>query len=89
MLQVTDPERYAEGRWALEAGADGVGRCTPTEDEPDLALGAGALASLYLGGETVPRLAAAALVTELRPGGIAAADLLLRTPFAPWNPDLF
>ncbi|KJK59570.1 hypothetical protein UK12_03905 [Saccharothrix sp. ST-888] len=89
VLQVGDPERYAEGRWALEVGADGTGRCTPTEDEPDLALGAGALASLYLGAETVPRLAAAALVTELRPGGIAAADLLLRTPLAPWNPDIF
>ncbi|MGK4581573.1 GNAT family N-acetyltransferase [Kitasatospora sp. HPMI-4] len=89
VFQVSDPERYVEGRWALEAGADGRGRCTPTEDEPDLALDAGALASLYLGGETAPRLAAAGLVTELRPGGVAAADLLLRTPLAPWNPDGF
>ncbi|MGE7435611.1 MULTISPECIES: GNAT family N-acetyltransferase [Kitasatospora] len=89
VLQVDDPEGYVDGRWALEAGADGAGRCTPTEDEPDLALDAGVLASLYLGGETVPRLAAAALVTELRPGGVAAADLLLRTPLAPWNPDGF
>ncbi|MDH6124522.1 sterol carrier protein domain-containing protein [Kitasatospora sp. GP82] len=89
VLQVGDPDGYAGGRWALEAGADGTGSCTPTDDEPDLALGAGALASLYLGDETAPRLAAVALLTELRPGGVAAADRLLRTPLAPWNPDGF
>lgn len=89
VLDVTDPAGYADGRWALEVAADGTGRCTATTDEPDLALGASQLGSLYLGGETVPRLAAASLVTELRPGAAAAADLLLRTPLAAWNPDGF
>ena len=89
VLDVADPAGHADGRWALEVAADGTGRCTATTDEPDLALGVSQLGSLYLGGETVPRLAAASLVTELRPGAAAAADLLLRTPLTAWNPDGF
>ncbi|MGW6917381.1 GNAT family N-acetyltransferase [Kitasatospora sp. NPDC054939] len=89
VLEVEDRHGFAAGRWALDVGADGTGRCTPTTDPADLALDASALGALYLGGETVPRLAAAALVTELRPGAAAAADLLLRTPLAGWNPDIF
>ncbi|WP_406200217.1 GNAT family N-acetyltransferase [Kitasatospora sp. NBC_01560] len=89
VLEVTDRDGHAAGRWAVEAAADGTGRCTRTDDAADLALNASALGSLYLGGETVPRLVAAGLVTELRPGAAAAADLLLRTPLTSWNPDGF
>ncbi|MEV0537188.1 GNAT family N-acetyltransferase [Kitasatospora sp. NPDC050463] len=89
VLEVEDRAGFAAGRWAVEAAADGSGRCTRTTDEADLALDASALGSLYLGGETAPRLAAAGLVTELRPGAAAAADLLLRTPLLAWNPDSF
>ncbi|GAA0675925.1 GNAT family N-acetyltransferase [Kitasatospora atroaurantiaca] len=89
VLQVSDPAGYAEGRWALEAAADGTGRCTATDDAPDLELGVSELGSLYLGAETVSRLAAASLVTELRPGAAADADLLLRTPLRAFNPDGF
>ncbi|WP_329495925.1 GNAT family N-acetyltransferase [Kitasatospora herbaricolor] len=89
VLDVTDPLGYADGRWALQTAADGTGRCTATTDEPDLALEVGALGTLYLGGESTARLAAAALVTELRPGAVARADLLLRTAARPWNPDGF
>ncbi|MGW4892611.1 GNAT family N-acetyltransferase [Kitasatospora sp. NPDC004240] len=89
VLDVDDPAGPAAGRWALEVAADGTGRCTPTTDPADLALDAGALGALYLGGETLPRLTAAGLVTELRPGAVASADLLLRTPLLGWNPDSF
>jgi predicted acetyltransferase len=89
VLDVADPAGHADGRWALETAADGTGRAIATTDEPDLALGVSQLGSLYLGGETVPRLAAASLVTELRPGAAAAADLLLRTPLTAWNPNGF
>lgn len=89
VLQVTDPEGWAEGRWALETTADGTGSCRPTEEPADLALGVSELGSLYLGTESAVRLAAAARVTELRPGGAAKADLLLRTPTQAWNPDSF
>lgn len=89
VLEVEDRLGFAAGRWAIEVAADGTGRCTPTGDAADLALGASELGALYLGGETLPRLAAAGLVTELRPGAAAAADLLLRTPLLAWNPDSF
>ncbi|MFE6051100.1 GNAT family N-acetyltransferase [Kitasatospora sp. NPDC056446] len=89
VLEVEDKLGFASGRWELRTAADGTGRCTRTTDDADLALGASELGSLYLGGETVPRLAAAGLVTELRPGAVAAADLLLRTPLRAWNPDIF
>ncbi|WP_395295539.1 GNAT family N-acetyltransferase [Kitasatospora hibisci] len=89
VLEVEDGEGWAAGRWAVEVAPDGTGRCTRTTDGADLALTVSQLGALYLGGETVPRLAAAGLVTELRPGAAAAADLLLRTPLAGWNPDGF
>lgn len=89
VLEVSDPAGYAAGRWALETAADGTGRAVPTTDPADLALGVGALGSLYLGAESAPRLAAAGLVAEERPGAAAALDLLLRTPLKAWNPDSF
>ncbi|MFE7531282.1 GNAT family N-acetyltransferase [Kitasatospora sp. NPDC057542] len=89
VLEVEDRDGYAAGRWAIETTADGTGHCARTTDQGDLALDASALGTLYLGGETVPRLAAASLVTELRPAAATAADLLLRTPLLAWNPDSF
>ncbi|MFJ9519596.1 GNAT family N-acetyltransferase [Kitasatospora sp. NPDC101801] len=89
VLEVTDRYGWTEGRWALEVAPDGTGRCVRTEDPADLALGASQLGSLYLGAETLPRLVAGGLVTELLPGAAARADLLLRTPLRAWNPDGF
>lgn len=91
VLEVTDPGPggYAAGRWAVEAVADGSGEAIPTDAPADLALDASALGSLYLGGESVPRLAAAGLVHELRDGAARTADLLLRSAVAPWCPDYF
>ncbi|MEV7598020.1 GNAT family N-acetyltransferase [Kitasatospora sp. NPDC089797] len=89
VLEVEDHLGYASGRFALEVAADGTGRCVRTTDDADLALGASELGSLYLGAETAPRLAAAGLLTELRPGAAAAADLLLRTPLRAWTPTDF
>ncbi|MFF2350079.1 GNAT family N-acetyltransferase [Kitasatospora sp. NPDC058115] len=89
VLEVEDRDGYAAGRWALETAADGTGRCVRTTDEADLALDASALGALYLAGETLPRLAVAGRVTELRPGAVAAADLQLRTPLLSWNIDGF
>ncbi|MFF2143855.1 GNAT family N-acetyltransferase [Kitasatospora sp. NPDC058190] len=89
VLEVEDQLGYASGRFAIEVAGDGTGRCTRTTDDADLALGASELGSLYLGSETAPRLAAAALLTELRPGAAAAADLLLRAPLQAWTPTEF
>ncbi len=89
VLDVTDQAGYAAGRWALQAGADGVGHAVPTTDPADLALDASALGSLFLGAEPAGRLAAASVLTEHRPGAAAALDLMLRTPLRAWNPDNF
>jgi predicted acetyltransferase len=91
VLEVADsgPGGYAAGRWAVEAAADGTGRATLTDDPADLAMDAGALGSLYLGGASAPLLAAAGLVRELRPGAAERADVLLRSSVAPWCQDHF
>ncbi|MFE0458058.1 GNAT family N-acetyltransferase [Kitasatospora sp. NPDC058965] len=89
VLEVADPDGYAAGRWALEVAADGTGRAERTLDEPDLALSASALGTLYLGAESAARLAGAALVRELRPGAAFALDRLLGTALKAWNPDVF
>ncbi|MFJ9696823.1 GNAT family N-acetyltransferase [Kitasatospora sp. NPDC101183] len=89
VLEVEDDLGYAAGRWSIEVGEGGSGRCTRTTDEADIALGVSELGSIHLGSETLSRLAAAGLVKELRPGAAAAADLLLRAPLAAWTPDIF
>ncbi|WP_035853838.1 GNAT family N-acetyltransferase [Kitasatospora azatica] len=89
VLEVADPDGYVAGRWALEADADGTGRAVPSTEEPDLALTASALGSLYLGAESAARLAAAGLVEERHPGAAFSLDRLLSTPLKAWNPDGF
>ncbi|WP_280688507.1 GNAT family N-acetyltransferase [Kitasatospora sp. GAS204B] len=89
LLEVSDAAGYAAGRWALTADADGVGRVAESADEPDLALSAAALGSLYLGAESASRLVAGGLVEELRPGAAFELDRLLGTPLTAWNPDSF
>jgi len=91
VLQVTDRLGYVDGRWALEAAADGAGRFTrvPDTEPADLALDVRELGSLYLGGISVARLHAAGLARELRDGGVSRTDALLRTDFRPWCPDGF
>lgn len=94
VLQVVDALGFVDGRWALEAAADGTGRFTrvgdgPSDEPADLALDVRELGTLYLGSDSVARLHAAGLVRELRGGGAARADALLRTDFRPWCPDGF
>jgi predicted acetyltransferase len=76
------------GRWSLDVAA-GRARATRTEADADLDMDANALASLFLGGFTATALAAAGRVTELRQGGLAAADGLFPTALKPWCPQEF
>ncbi len=76
------------GRWSVEV-EDGQARVTRTDTEPDLALDANDLASLFLGGFTATALAAAGRVVELRAGGLATADALFPTALKPWCPQEF
>jgi len=72
------------GTWRV--GPAGVERAT---GGADLACDVTALGSVYLGGFTFRRLAAAGRVTELREGAIARADALFPAESAPWCPEVF
>jgi predicted acetyltransferase len=89
VLDITDRLGYASGRFALEAGPDGLGSVSPAGEPADLALDVSVLGMLYLGDQTVSRLAAAGLVAEQRTGAVARADRMLRTAARPWCPDGF
>jgi predicted acetyltransferase len=89
VLDVTDRLGYAAGRFALTAGPDGAGSVSAAGEPADLAMDVSALGTLYLGDQTVHRLAAAGLVAEQRPGAVSRADAMLRTPARPWCPDGF
>ncbi|MFI0978200.1 GNAT family N-acetyltransferase [Streptomyces sp. NPDC021093] len=85
VLQVDDAAGHAQGRWLLEAGPDGAD-CARSARPADLQLDVRDLARLYLGEETAVRLGQLGLAQELRPGGLARADALLRTARRPWSP---
>jgi predicted acetyltransferase len=89
VLDVSDRLGYAAGRFALAAAPDGKGSVTATSEPADLAIDVSALATLYLGDQSVHRLAAAGLVAEQRPGALSRADRMLRTAVRPWCPDGF
>lgn len=77
------------GTWRLEASAEGDGRCTRSDRDPELALDIAALGAAYLGGTPLARLADAGRVRELAPGALDRLDRALRTPRAPWIPEHF
>ncbi len=88
VLEVRDATGLPPGRFLLDATTAGAS-CTPTTRSADLALDVRELGTLYLGDESVARLAALGRAEELRPGAAAVADTLFRTPRRPWCPDVF
>ncbi|MFJ6798283.1 GNAT family N-acetyltransferase [Streptomyces sp. NPDC091268] len=89
VLEVVDPAGPAAGRYRLDAAEGERARCAPSADPADLRLDAAALGSLYLGEQSVLRLAALGRIEELRPGAAALADRVFRTARRPWCPDVF
>ncbi len=79
------------GPWRLTVpGGGAAATVVPAEagaarSVADLALDVSALSTLYLGSFSFAELSRAGRVTELRPGGIAAADALFATAVKPWN----
>lgn len=69
--------------WRLTAGADGTGRCLPSEDEPDLRLPVQALGAAYLGGRSIAAQAGAGVVGELRPGAVHELSRAMRAGVEP------
>jgi predicted acetyltransferase len=93
VLEVTD-ERLPgnSGRWRLQAGGlgdDGKPACERSAADPDLALPVSVLGCAYLGGTRLGALAAAGLITELRPGAVAELSAAMWWDPAPWAPTTF
>jgi predicted acetyltransferase len=85
VLEVDDPFcPWNSGRHRLRDG-----RCERTDDPADLALGAEALGSIYLGGTPLTALAGAGRVRELRPGALQDAATAFRGSVEPWCPEIF
>lgn len=89
VLDIGDRLGYAAGRFAVTAADDGTGSVTPADESADLALDVSALGTLFLGDQTVRRLAAVGLVSEQRLGAVDRADRMLGTASRPWCPDGF
>ena len=78
------------GRWRLRAGGTSGGvTCERTGDGADVALDIRELGAAYLGGTRLGALAAAGLVTELRPGTLAPLSAAMSWDPAPWCPRIF
>jgi len=63
--------------------------CERTSAPADLIIGVEALGAAYLGGARLGALAAAGLVTEVRPGMLAALSAAVSWDPAPWCPAIF
>lgn len=84
VLDVVDPVcPWNERRWRLTAGEDGVGRCLPTDDEPDLRLPVAALGAAYLGARPLTAQAVAGVVSELHTGAVAELSRAMRGDVEP------
>ncbi|WP_405871498.1 GNAT family N-acetyltransferase [Streptomyces sp. NBC_00005] len=88
VLEVADRAGLAGGRYRLEASAQGAS-CTPTTESAELTLDIAELGRLWLGDESVVRMAVLGRVQEERAGAARVADALLRTSRRPWCPDMF
>jgi predicted acetyltransferase len=94
VLEVTDELLGGNrGRWRLRV--DGTGQpgkdatCERTREPADLALDVRELGAAYLGGTRLGTLAAAGLVTELRPGTLRRLSSAMSWDPAPWCPQIF
>jgi len=69
--------------------AGGAASCTRTDDPADIALNVTELGAAYLGGTRLGALAAAGLVTEVRPGTLGRLSAAMTWDPAPWCPRIF
>lgn len=83
VLEVTDPQGIAAGRYELEAGPDGA-LCSPSTRSVDITMPVATLGAVLLGGFSVEQLSRARWAEEDRAGGLKTADLLFSTAAPPW-----
>lgn len=90
VLEISDSgtHGFAAGRYRLVSEPEGA-VCEPTDADPDVRLEQRALASAYLGGFRLAELHEVGMVRELRPGGLARADVMLSWSVVPWNATWF
>jgi predicted acetyltransferase len=89
VLEVTDPLLAGNaGRWRLRASGPDAS-CERTNEPADVALDIRDLGAAYLGGTRLGSLAAAGLVTELRPGTLHRLSAAMTWDPAPWCPRIF
>lgn len=98
VIEVTDRMfSENEGRWRLTATAGGTapaagglaGCCERTEAPADLTMPVDALGAAYLGGTRLVPMAMAGVITENRPGAVAALSAAMSWEPAPWCPMIF
>jgi predicted acetyltransferase len=91
VLEVTDALLPANaGRWRLRAAEPGgAADCARTDEPADIALDVRELGAAYLGGTRLAALAAAGLVSELRPGAVGRLSTAMSWDPAPWCPRIF
>jgi predicted acetyltransferase len=89
VIEVDDPLGYCGGRYEVISGDDGKSACNPTTDAPTITLSMFALGAALYGGTSLRTLAAGGHVDEQRNGALATADLMFRTPVAPWTTTWF
>jgi len=80
------------GTWRLAAGGladQSEPSCELTGSPADIRLPVSALGAAYLGGTRLGGLAAAGLITELRPGAIAELSAAMWWDPGPWSPIMF
>lgn len=83
VLEVRDPDGYADGRFRLRGGPDGA-ECAPTDAAPDVALDVPALGALAFGGSRAHTLARAGRISAADPATLRrfdAACLADRDPY--------
>ncbi|MFC5140284.1 GNAT family N-acetyltransferase [Actinomycetospora rhizophila] len=85
VLAVADPAGHAAGTWLLDTTDPVEPRVVTTTAEPDVALDAATLGSLYLGGADPRVLARAGRLEERTPGAAGRLARLLAAPSVPWN----
>ena len=79
---------WNDGVFEVEGGPEGA-RCRKSDSPPDIEIGAGDLASIYLGGNRVHILQDAGRLTEKRAGAVARAEAMFAVERAPWCPTHF
>jgi predicted acetyltransferase len=84
VFEVADVFRPStSGRYELVVDG-GEGTCGPTDAEPDLSCGIGALGAAYLGGTSFSQLARAQQVRKMTPSALALADAMFASDPSPW-----